>query len=476
MTPDDFRAYQVQAARFCLRNGCAGLFLDMGLGKTAIIETVIRKLKLKGSKPALVVGPIRVIKTVWRQEAKLWTHLADELTFSMVRGTDAQRQAALATRADVYLVNPEMLKWLFDELGDRLEGFFDVLVIDESSMYKNAGTKRFTTLRHKLHHFKYRYVLTGTPTPNSLWEIWTQVYILDLGKRLGTSFNRFKWRFFAPDDYTMRKWTARPGAHEYIYKTVGDLIMRLDGDDYNHMPQMIENKIWVELPNDARAMYDDMEMELMAGVDAGSVTAANAGVASMKCRQIANGVVYLDDEEDGTRSHKESHHVHSAKLTALEEALDEIHEPVIVVYQFRHELELIKHRLISNTIHDWRRVEVLSESEDVEKTIEDWNAKKIDVLLLQPASGGHGLNLQHGGHVFIWFSLTWSLEQYQQTIARLYRQGQTKPVIVHKIMASNTIDESLDGALRSKERGQLALLNALRARTKTREQNLELLS
>ena len=459
--PIDFQPHQILAARFCLRNPCAGLFLDMGLGKTVIVETVLRKLRIKGRKPALVVGPIRVIKTVWRQEAKKWSHLQNELVFSTIRGTLEERRAAIAKRADIYLVNPEMLKWLFDELGKKLKDFFDVLVIDESSMYKNAGTKRFALLRHKLKHFQFRYVLTGTPTPNTLLEIWTQVFILDLGKRLGSSFDRFKWRFFMPDDYQMYHWTPRPGAEQYIYKLVSDVIMRLDGSDYDKMPRVIENPIVVTLPSSARKVYDDMEDKMLAQVEAGKVTAANAGVAVMKCWQIANGAVYL---EDGSWEQ-----LHTAKLIALEEALDEIHEPVIVVYQFKHELELIKRRLISNTAFDFRRVEVLTESDDVEKTIDDWNAKKIDVLLLHPASGGHGLNLQYGGHVFIWFSLTWSLEHYQQVVARLNRQGQTKPVIVHKIMAEGTVDYDLDRALHAKEAGQLALLNALRERTQIRE-------
>jgi SNF2 family DNA or RNA helicase len=461
LNPADFRPYQIDAARFCLKNQCVGLFLDMGLGKTVIIETVLRKLRMKGSKPALVVGPIRVIKTVWRQEARNWSHLTGDITFSIIRGTIEQRRTALAKKADVYLVNPEMLKWLFDELRDKLKGFFGQLVIDESSMFKNAGTKRFNLIRHRVKHFPRRYVLTGTPTPNSLLELWTQMFLLDGGKRLGTSFNRFKWRFFMPDDYQMYHWTARPGAEEYIYKLVGDIIVRLDSDDYAKMPKVLENQIVVVMPDSARKVYHDVEKKMLAEVETGKVTAANAGVAVMKCWQIANGAVYL---EDGSWQQ-----LHTAKLAALEESLDEIHEPVIVVYQFKHELELIKRRLISNTEFDFRRIEVLTESDDVEKTIEDWNAGKIDVLLLHPASGGHGLNLQHGGHVFIWFSLTWSLEQYQQTIARLNRLGQKKPVIVHKIMAEDTVDYDLDRALHSKEVGQLALLNALRERTQIRE-------
>jgi len=457
---DELRSYQVKAVEFLLANPSAGLFLDMGLGKTVAMLTALYEFKQHGVGPALVVGPIRVIETVWRQEAEEWEHLNGALTFSLVRGTPAERCAALAAPADVYLINPHQLEWLLDELGDGLTNRFGTLVIDESSMFKNVSTKRFKLLRHKLHNFQRRYILTGTPTPNSLLELWTQMFLLDRGDRLGTAYSRFRERFFHTTDYLGYKWEPRPNAAEHVYKLVEDIVLRMDAKDYLELPEVVENIVEVQLPLAVRKIYNDLENKMLAEVGDGKVTASNAAVAIGKCWQVANGALYTGiDEATGKNAWTQ---LHTAKLDALDDILDEVHEPVIVVYQFQHELALLKERLAS------RNPVVLAESDAV-KTVADWNDGKINIMLLHRASGGHGLNLQKGGHVFVLFSLTWSLEQHQQTIARLNRMGQTKPVIVHKIMAANTVDQDLDAALHSKAEGQAALLNSLRAHALERE-------
>ena len=446
----ELRAYQGRAIEHLLSHPQAGLFLDMGLGKTVVAQTAVFEFLRFGVGPTLVVGPIRVIETVWRQEAKRWEHTKD-LTFSLVRGTAAERELALLTKADIYLVNPEHLVWLFEYYGKRNHPF-ETLIVDESSKFKNVSTVRFRTIRNKIKSFSRRYILTGTPTPNKLLELWTQIFILDEGKRLGTSYGRFKERYFYPVDHWGYKWEPRPGAREAIYEAISDLVLRMDAKDYLQLPEVTYNRVECPLPPAIKQVYREVEDQAFALIsEMEHITALNVVGAMMKCRQIANGVVYTDVNGD-----KGVKHLHNEKLDACKEIIEETGSPVIVVYNFKHELEFLKEHL-----KEFSPV-VLTEARSVEKVVEDFNAGDIQVLLLHPASGGHGLNLQGACHTMIWFGLTFSYEQYVQTIARINRQGQSMPVIVHLLVAPLTVDELLIQTLAAKAKGQNELFTYLK--------------
>lgn len=449
---EQLRVYQCKCIEFLLSHLFAGLFLDMGLGKTISALTAIVEFLRFGVGPTLVVGPIRVIETVWRQEAKAWNH-TKHLTFSLIRGNVEQRRAAMAVKADIYLVNPEHLTWLFEQIPGNAKWPWEVLFIDESSMFKNVGSKRFKNLRFKIKNFTRRYILTGTPTPNRLLELWPQIFLLDGGQRLGSSFTRFKQRYFEPVDRWGYKVVPRHGAKERIYNLIADLVLRMDAKDYLDLPKVQVNRVLCPLDDKVMKTYRSVEQDAFAKLEGMThITALNVIGAMIKCRQIANGVVYTDtDGEKGVSI------LHSEKLDAAREIVDETGSPVIIVYNFQHELALLKEQF-----KDLNPV-VLNESKDAVKTVNDWNAGKIELLLLHPKSGGHGLNLQIGGHVMIWFGLTFSFEEYIQTIARINRQGQTKPVMLHLLIAPGTIDELLEAVLKGKQDGQDDLFSFLKA-------------
>jgi SNF2 family DNA or RNA helicase len=444
------RPYQGKAIEHLLSHPQGGLFLDMGLGKTVAGLTAVFEFLRFGVGPTLVVGPIRVIEAVWRQEAKRWEHTKG-LTFSLVRGNESKRISALNTKADIYLINPEQLVWLFEYYG-KSKHPFETLIVDESSMFKNVSTKRFRTIRGKIESFSRRYIFTGTPTPNRLLELWTQIYILDQGKRLGTSYGRFKERYFYPVDHWGYKWEPRPGAREAIYEAISDLVLRMDAKDYLDLPELIYNRVECPLPAALKSLYKGVEEEAFAQIDnAENITALNVVGAMMKCRQIANGVVYT--EVNGGQGVK---HLHNEKLNACHEIIEETGSPVIVVYNFKHELEYLKEHL-----KEFNPV-VLVTAKDTAQVVDDFNAGKIRVLLLHPASGGHGLNLQEACHTMIWFGLTFSYEQYVQTIARINRQGQTMPVMLHVLVAPGTVDDMLVLTLAAKAKGQNELFTYLK--------------
>ena len=446
-TVNQLRGYQGRAIEHLLSHPQAGLFLDMGLGKTASALTAVYEFSRFGVGPTLVVGPIRVIETVWRQEAKLWDHLKD-LTFSLVRGSPEERKTALATKADIYLINPEHLEWMFETLGEGPYQF-ETLIIDESSMFKNVSSKRFKMLRFRVKHFSRRYILTGTPTPNKLLELWSQIFILDGGKRLGSSFTRYKERYFYPVDRWGYKWEPRPKAKVEIFAAIADLVLRMDAKDYLQLPEVVHNRVMIQLPPTAMKIYKEVEDQALSKIsEEVSISAVNAISALIKCRQIANGVVYVNDG-------LETQVLHTEKIKATVEIVEETGSPVIVVYNFKHELALLKAAL-----KEFSPV-VLTEAKDASEVIQDWNAGKIQVLLLHPQSGGHGLNLQEGGNTMIWFGLTFSYEQYVQTIARINRQGQTKPVVLHVLVAENTVDLLMEEVIEAKKAGQDELFNYL---------------
>jgi SNF2 family DNA or RNA helicase len=350
------------------------------------------------------------------------------------------------------LINPEHLNWLLDLLGDKPYPF-ETLIVDESSMFKDVSTKRFARLRWKVKNFSRRYIMTGTPTPNRLLELWPQIFLLDLGQRLGSSYGKFKERFF-DQDYTGYKWEPKPGAEKKIYSLIADITLRMDNKDYLSLPKVTFNHVKVSLPEAVRKLYRSVEKDAMAQISQFSrITAVNAPAELIKCRQIANGVVYAT-KPDGTKT---TEVLHSEKLRATREIVEETGSPVIVVYNFKHELALLQEEL-----KDFSPV-VLTESKNAERTIDDWNSGKIQVLLLHPASGGHGLNLQEGGHTLIWYALNFSYEQYLQVNARINRQGQKFPVMIHILVAEDTVDELLVDLMASKAAGQDRLFDYLKA-------------
>jgi SNF2 family DNA or RNA helicase len=449
---NELRPYQNAGVDFLISRRGAGLFLDIGLGKTATALTVISELRRFGYGPCLVLGPIRVIETVWRHEAREWEHL-QHLKFSLVRGNEDERIEALQKDADIYLVNPDLLRWLFKAL--RKPYGFEILVVDESSMFKKAGAKRFRILRYKLKHFERRYILTGSPTPNRILEMWTQAFIMDLGRRLGTRSTVFKSRFYepvVPNDWDPAKsvnylpWVPKEGAEKKIYSLVADVILRIDAKDHLDLPEVTYNKVKIKLPPEAQRIYNEVEDTAFAAIDERhTITAANAAVALMKCRQIANGIIYVHPNEFSKDQRVKIKTIHKAKLDAVGEILDETSSPVIVVYNFVHELKLLQKSFPGV---------VLSESKDISKTVRRWNAGRIPILYLHPMSGGHGLNLQYGGHTMVWLGLTFSYEQWIQTVGRINRQGQKYPVMIHIITALKTIDIMMGKVLKGKAQKQ----------------------
>lgn len=420
--------YQVEGIEYLRTHPFAGLFIDMGRGKTAIALHAF----VDFPKPILLVGPIRVIEWVWRQEAVKWN--LDDLTFSLVRGQPADRRRALATEADVYLVNPE-------GLAEALEARpYEVLAIDESSMFKNPSTKRFKGLRKYLKKFNRRIILTGTPAPNSLMDLWSQIFILDLGQRLDTAFFRFKQKFFEQLDYMGYKFGPREGAVEKVTEIISDLIFRIEAEE--KLPP-IENVIDITLPDKVRRLY--REMERRAFIDLGkekTITAVNAAAAMMKLRQIASGFVYNDDGK--------TEDIHREKIDALESILDQTGSPVIVVYHFQHELTALKKAFPYGATLDkgWNQ--------------EDWDAQNIPLLFLHPASGGHGLNLQYGSHTMVIYSASFSYEQMDQTKCRIDRQGQKGSVVFHYLRAVDTVDDLLLEVLEAKRVSQATVLQMVK--------------
>jgi len=431
---------------------CA-LLVDMGLGKTVTVLTAIRDMRLSAAiRSALVIGPIRVVETVWAQEAAEWEHLRG-LRFSLVRGTPAQRLKALATPADIYLTSYSLVQWLFATLRGAIP--FDMLVADESSAVKAPGTTRFRVLKYAVRHFERRAILTGTPRPNSLLELWPQFYLLDEGARLGASFGRFKSRFFMPMDFNQYNWEPRPGAEERIQALIAPITLRLDRRDHLSLPPVTYNIVRVQLPPDALALYREFERKMFLAVDPDTkLEAVNAAVLTGKCLQIANGAVYAVPDplkpEDKTVVA-----IHDAKLEALAEIVEETGSPVMVAYQYEHDLARLK---------AWKDAPHLGGGQD-RNTLElvaEWNEGRLPLLYVHPASASHGLNMQLGpGHTIVFFSQTWSAEQRAQLIARLDRSGQASPVVVHDILAERTVDELCYAMVNRKIAGQTDTLDAL---------------
>lgn len=441
--------YQAYATQWIIEKEKSALFLEMGMGKSVSTLTAILELLYDYFDVAkvLVIAPLRVASTTWEEEVEKWDHLKD-LRISKVLGSEKERVAALYKKADIYIINRENVTWLVERYGSDWP--FDMVVIDELSSFKSSKAQRFKSLK-KVRPFIKRLVgLTGTPAPNGLIDLWPQICLLDGGERLGKTITGYREKYFLPDkrnQMIVYSWKLKDGAEEAIFKQISDICVSMKAEDYLELPERLDNIIPVELPKKAKEQYEVLEKELILSIADADVLAGSAAVLANKLLQMANGAVY---DEDG-----EVKHIHDEKLKALDELIEAASgKPVLVFYGYQHDkdrllthLKKLKPRLLQT-----------------DRDIKDWNKGQVPILLAHPASAGHGLNLQTGGNIIIWFGLTWSLELYQQANARLWRQGQKQTVVIHHIIAKGTIDERVMKALKDKDVSQAALIEAVKAR------------
>lgn len=397
----------------------------------------------------LVVAPLRVARDTWPQELEKWSHL-DHLIWSVAVGTESERKAALMKKADIYIINRENVQWLVEDSGIPFN--YDMVIIDELSSFKNHKAKRFKALMKVRPHIKRVVGLTGTPTGNGLMDLWAEFRLLDMGKRLGRFIGKYRDDYFMPDKRNGQiifSYKPLPFAEDAIYRQISDITISMKSTDHLKMPELISSEYPVKLSEPERKRYEELKRDLVLQLPGGDITAANAAALSGKLSQMANGAVYSDTQE--------IIRIHDRKLDALEDLIEAANgKPVLVAYWFRHDLERITERLQHNKIKFSRL--------DSSESIRSWNSGELPVALIHPASAGHGLNLQQGGSTLIWFGLTWSLELYQQTNARLWRQGQTEnTVVVQHIITKDTIDGRILKALREKNSTQAALINAVKA-------------
>ncbi|WP_194318018.1 SNF2-related protein [Listeria innocua] len=437
--------YQSYATEFILSHPISAVFLEMGLGKSVITLSAIFDLCLDSFLvcKVLVIAPLRVARDTWPAEINKWDHLKG-LSYSVAVGTEKERIDALKKQSTLYIINRENVDWLVHKSG--IPFHFDMVVIDELSSFKSYGAKRFKSLLKVRPSVKRIVGLTGTPSSNGLMDLWAEFRILDLGQRLGRYISHYRNTYFKPDKRNAQiifSYKPLPGAEEEIYKQISDITISMKSTDYLKMPEYVSNEVFVTLSDKDWKVYSDFKEDMVANLGDDEIDADNAAVLSGKLLQMANGAVY--DSEN------KAHVIHDKKLDALEDLIEGANgKPVLVAYWFKHDLERIKNRFPVRKIQS-------------SKDIEDWNDGKIPIAVIHPASAGHGLNLQSGGSTLIWFGLTWSLELYQQTNARLYRQGQRDTVIVHHIITKNTIDEDVLLALTKKEKTQDALIDAVKA-------------
>lgn len=446
-------AYQ----RYCIDRLIAdprvALFLDMGLGKTIITLSAIYHLKYArfAVRKVLIIAPKKVAEATWQREAAKWdgVHI---LRMQTVLGTQVRRLKALNTPADVYIINRENVPWLVEHY--RNDWPFDMVVVDESSSFKNPRTKRFKALSYMYPHIKRTVLLTGTPSPNGIIDLWSQIYLLDRGERLGSTFSGFRNRYFTPGERSrdiIYTYDPKDGAEDAIMNAISDIAVSMKAADYLELPPVVEDMIPVVLDAKARKAYDTMErtmvLELLQSGE--QITATSAATLSNKLQQLANGAVYNEEHKP--------HAVHDCKIEAFMELIEQLNgKSALVFYNFQHDLSRIVEALRQTNL----RVRVLRGAEDELA----WNQGEVDILLAYPASAAYGLNLQDGGNHVVWYGLNWSLELYQQANKRLHRQGQTQTVIVHHLVCTDTRDEDILHALGMKERAQEFVLESLKAR------------
>lgn len=490
----ELRGYQCRAARIVADSQRTALFIDMGLGKTAIVLTAISDIKrAHGERKWLIIAPIKVCETVWRQEAAIWEHTRN-LTFSLVRGTEWDRAFALHREADIYLINPELVPWLSEHLRSNFSMFDGGLAIDESSLFKDHRSKRFKKLTNygtNAHlkgedgkvlrdaegkmvalppwKFPRTIIMTGTPRPQSMMNLWPQFYILDHGVRLHKRFETFRGRYFhtagevaervkryqlnADEDVSRSDYEIMQGAPERIHEIIADVTVELDAEEYGILPKIIPVPHMVDLPAEARALYDKFENDAIAELNENMIIAVNGGVRTQMCWQISNGALYQQNSLAGGNK-RPFDVIHNAKLDELDELIAELNTNVLITYQFRHDLE----RILA------RHPDAIVLPRKAEKVVEAWNEGRISKLLIHPKSGSHGLNIQYGGNHIIWFSMVWSREQFDQANRRLARPGQREGegVFCHTIMCGNTTDELMEASLHEKGNGQQRFREALR--------------
>ena len=437
--------YQDYAIRRIVNEANVGLFLDMGLGKTVITLTAIDELiydRLDVVR-VLVIAPKKVAEATWQTEARKWPHLR-RLTFATALGTEPQRAKAIDSGADITVINRENVVWLVEHWG--MAWPFDMVVVDESSSFKSPSAKRFKALKRMLPRIHRVVILTGTPAPNGIEDLWSQIYLLDRGERLGRYVTHYRERYFDHNPWR-HEYVPKPGAFEAVQNRISDICVSMKAEDWIQLPEMIVQDVPVVLEGAGLKAYREMERTMVAEVGGEEISAMTAAGLANKLLQLCGGSVY---DEAG-----QAHHVHDAKLEALGELIEQLHgEHALLLYEYQHELPGIEAALKGLR---WRRLE---SAEDAEA----WNRGEVDVLIAHPASCAYGLNLQDGGHHVIWFTLTWSLELYQQANARLHRQGQEKPVIVHRLLVQGGVDEDVAKALEGKDETQAALVEALKAR------------
>lgn len=423
------------------------LLLEMGLGKTVIMLTVLQYLLYDSfeARRVLIVAPKRVAEDTWSRESSKWGHLQG-LVISKVLGSAKQREKALQADADLYITNRENVQWLVQHYGKKWP--FDCVVIDEISSFKSSSSQRFRALKAIRPRIKRIYGLTGTPAPNSLLDLWPQMYLIDEGERLGKTIGGYREKYFvagAKSGHVVYEWKQKTEAEKRIYEAIADVAISMKAEDWLDMPARIDNVITVRMSEKETALYKKLERELLLPFTEGDVVAQTAAVLSNKLLQMSNGAIY--NENRGVQ------HIHDGKLDALEEIIEGANgHPVLLFYAYKHDLARIRDR--------FPQVRTLDSPDD----IAEWNAGRINLLATHPKSAGHGLNLQDGGSRVVWFGMTWSLEEYQQANARLYRQGQMRSVIVDHIITEGTLDEDVMDALERKATGQDALMSAVKAR------------
>lgn len=446
--PHDYQQFAIEYIR---AHPVAAVLLDMGLGKTSITLTALNDLLFDyfEAHKILVIAPLRVARNTWSGEISKWQHLED-LKYSIIVGTEKERTAALEKQADIYIINRENIQWLIEKSGYPFD--FDMIVVDELSSFKNHDAKRFKALMKVRPKVKRIVGLTGTPSSNGLMDLFAEFKLLDMGERLGRFIGSYRANYFKPDKMNgpiVYSYKPLPGAEQRIYDAISDITISMKAADHLKMPELISSRYEVQMDDIEKQKYEQMKEQLVLSLPEGEVTAANAASLSGKLLQMSNGAIYTDEGEVQL--------IHEKKLDALEDMIEAANgKPVLVAYWFKHDLKRIMQRLTEKKI--------LFERLDTDTSIEKWNKGEIPVALIHPASAGHGLNLQSGGNTLIWFGLTWSLELYQQTVARLWRQGQTAgTVVVEHIITAGTIDERVMKALELKDNTQSALIDAVKA-------------
>ena len=441
LTRKNLHPYQEKAVQFVKDNPKAALWIDMGLGKTVSTLTALAELKRDNQiSKTLIVAPLRVATHTWPTEIATWSHI--DMRYTVIAGKSAaKRSEALDEDTDLHIINRENIPWLVEQFGQRWP--YDCVVIDESSSFKSHTSKRWKSMRKVIGKIRRMIQLTGTPAPNALLELWPQMYLLDKGERLENSRGKFLSKYCTlVGNPQWNQWAVKPDRADAIHKAVSDVVLRMKADDYINLPERIDINVPVVLPPKARKTYEDMKRDFLVAYDGGEILSVNAAVQINKLLQISNGNLYTEDGD--------FLNIHSAKLDALREIVDSTNEPLLVAYSYKSDLEILMREFPDAVVID-----------NDNAVLDRWNNGDIPILLAHPASAGHGLNLQKGGSLIVWYGLSWSLELYQQFNARLHRQGQTKPVRVLHILAENTADNAVLTVLAEKEGVQDKLLRVV---------------